>query len=338
MKLIAGITLVICLLSCGLKAQPKPLPDSIRLEYPDYHALLTFELRQYEENKSIIRNFPAQLANIVKHIKSSITATDQAKPHRVEVLYAEEKGIDQYTLQLSAISDPDTKVTVSEKTIVELLPPGWEVHVRMKQAEIRLYVPDLEQLEQLSGLNMEPVIAQLDKDPETHRQQRFGIISRIIVAGGQVQSTQTSHRLPNDMLGLHAGAGLGLVHERFYPEFNFALSFYLANRYKENHQRISAHYELKLFTGRTSEGDYLTQPASFLSVSYALNFGKDRPRWTGLGAGFLVHNRSDVFRGNTLKLFIESDIGSPKLNIIPELYLTDDYKRSVFGIKLNYKF
>lgn len=64
----------------------------------------------------------------------------------------------------------------------------------------------------------------------------------------------------------------------------------------------------------------------------------DRPRWTGIGIGFLVHNRSDLFTGKTLKLFIESDIGSPKLNVIPELYLTDDYKQAIFGLKLNYKF
>jgi hypothetical protein len=52
----------------------------------------------------------------------------------------------------------------------------------------------------------------------------------------------------------------------------------------------------------------------------------------------MVYNRSDVFTGKTLKIFFESDIGSPKLNILPELYLTNDLKHSVFGLKLNYKF
>jgi hypothetical protein len=52
----------------------------------------------------------------------------------------------------------------------------------------------------------------------------------------------------------------------------------------------------------------------------------------------MVHNKSDIFSGKTMKVFLESDIGSDKLNLIPELYLTDDFKKSVFGIKLNYKF
>lgn len=52
----------------------------------------------------------------------------------------------------------------------------------------------------------------------------------------------------------------------------------------------------------------------------------------------MIHNRSDMFTEKTLKIFLESDIGSEKLNIVPELFLTDDLKKSVFGIKLNYKF
>jgi hypothetical protein len=98
------------------------------------------------------------------------------------------------------------------------------------------------------------------------------------------------------------------------------------------------HYELKLFTGQSPEGAYRSWPASFVSASYALNFRKDRPRWGGVGAGLMVHNRSDFFTGKTLKLFMESDIGSSKLNIIPELYLTNGYKQALFGLKLNYKF
>lgn len=49
-------------------------------------------------------------------------------------------------------------------------------------------------------------------------------------------------------------------------------------------------------------------------------------------------NRSDLFRGKTLKLFLETDIGSSKLIIVPELFLTDDYKEAIMGVKLGYRF
>jgi hypothetical protein len=338
MKLITGITLLLCLSVGRVAAQPKPLSDSIRLEFPDFESLITFELRQYEKNKELIRNFPAQLSRILNHIQSSLRESDQSKPQQVEVSIDSEDDEEKYVINLHASNDAATKITVSGNAVVELLPPGWTIDMKMKDATIHVYAPDIQQLSQLSHVDLEPVLAHIDKDPETLRQKRFGLIARLIIADGKVRTAKTSHRLPGDMLGLHAGAGAGLLREKLYPEFNTTVSLYLANRYRENFQRFSAHYELKLFTGRSVEGRYLSQPASFVSLSYAVNFAKDRPHWTGIGAGFLMHNRSELFKGKTLKLFLESDIGSSKLNLIPELYLTDDYKEAILGLKLNYKF
>lgn len=336
--LITCITLLLCLYSSGLKAQPKPLPDSIRVEFPDQQSIITFELRQYAVSKSVIKDFPLKLSDLLKHIMSTTTESDRDKPRHITFVYTtDDDDVERNALTIREVSQ-ETKAVVSQNTVIELLPPGWEINIKMKHGEIHVYAPSLARLTELTQLNLDPVIQQLDGDPETFRQKRMGIISRIIFRENNVLTAKTTHRYPNDMLGLHAGAGVGLVHDKFYPEFNFTTSFYFANRYKENHQRISAHYELKLFTGQSLEGEYRSWPSSFVSVSYAMNFRKDRPRWTGLGAGFMVNNKSDLFTGKTLKLFLESDIGSSKLNIIPELYLTEDYKTAVFGLKLNYKF
>lgn len=338
MKLITGITLLLCLFFGRLTAQPKAFPDSIRLEFSDSESLITFELRQYQKDKALIRNFPEQLGHFLDHIQTSLTASGKSKPQRVNVVFDDEGGEGKYTI---SIREPDlaaTKITVSGNAVVELLPPGWVISVRMKDASIQVYAPRIEQLSELSHVDLEPVLAHLDNDPELQWQKRFGLIARIIVAQGKVRTAETGHRLPGDMVALQVGAGVGLLRERFYPEANFTAGLYLANRYRQNFQRISAHYELKLFTARSPEGAYLSQPASFVSLSYALNFRQGRPHWTGVGVGWLVHNRSDMFTGKTLKLFLESDIGSPKLNVIPELYLTNDYKQAVFGLKLNYKF
>jgi hypothetical protein len=339
MKLLVHcITLLLCLYSISLKAQPKSLPDSIRIEFPEYQSIITFELRHYSVNKSLIKDFPIQLRDLLKHVINSITEAERDKPKHIALVYTtDEDAMERHILTIHEVA-PETKATISQNAILELLPPGWEINIKMKEAEIHVYTPSLTRLTELTQLNLDPVLQKLEGDPETLRQKRMGIISRIIFREGDVQIAKTSHRYPNDMLGLHAGAGVGIVRDQLYPEFNFNTSFYLANRYKQNHQRISAHYELKLFTGRSLEGEYRSWPSSFVSVSYAMNFQKDRPRWTGLGAGFMVNNRSDLFTGKTLKLFLESDIGSSKLNIIPEIYLTDDYKTAIFGLKLNYKF
>ena len=338
MKLITGITVLLCFFFGVLSAQPKPLPDSIRLEFPELESLITFELRQYDQDKELIRDLPAQLRQLLNHLESSLTDTDKRRPHNVDVGFKGTDGDSGYSISVREPDQAATNITVSNNSIVELLPPGWTIAVVHKHARIHIYSPTITQLSELSQVGLDQVIGHIDKDPESHRQKRFGLITRLIVVGGEVQTAKSSHRLPGDMLGLHAGAGVGLLRDRFYPEFNMTTSLYLANRYRQNFQRISAHYELKLFTDRSTEGAYLSQPASFISLSYALNFSPERPRWTGIGAGFLVHNRSELFKGKTLKLFLETDIGSSKLNLIPELYLTDDYKEAIMGIKLNYKF
>jgi len=333
------VTLLLCLCSINGMAQPKPLPDSIRVEMPDQQSIITFELRQYDKNKGIIASFPKQLGDLLVHIMSSITEIELKEPKSIEVTYIyESEDTEKYSIKITEVPVSTTRVIVSKDAIRELLPQGWELQIKMKEAEIHLYTPNVERLRELTTVNLQTVIARLDGDEETQRQKRMGIISRVIVQNQEVVIATVEHRTPNDMLGLHAGAGVGLYQDNFYPEFNFVTSFYFANRYKENHQRISAQYELKLFTGSSPEGEYKVRPASFVSISYAMNFSKDRPRWTGLGIGLLAYDRSDFFSGKTMKLFLESDIGSPKLNIIPELYLTDDYRKAIFGIKLNYKF
>ena len=274
MKLsVKRITLLLCLCSLGVMAQPKPLPDSIRVELPDQQSIITFELRQYSVNKSLIKEFPSQLNDLLKHVVSSIPEAERDRPKRISFVYAtDDDDVERYTLSITDVTTPETKAIISQNVMVELLPPGWEINIKMKEAEIHVYAPRLAQLKELTQINLEPVVQQLDANPEMHRQKRFGDISRVVMSNNSVLIDKVSHRSPNDMLGLHAGAGVGLLQDKFYPEFSFMTGFYLANRYRENFQRISAHYELKLFTGKSPEGEYLSWPASFVSVSYALNF------------------------------------------------------------------
>ena len=78
---------------------------------------------------------------------------------------------------------------------------------------------------------------------------------------------------------------------------------------------------------------------SFLSVGYSKNFSDTKTgRWTTIGAGLLVSKSGNYFKGNTAKFFISTDIGNSKLNLVPEFYLTDNFSKFAFGLKLNYSF
>jgi hypothetical protein len=227
---------------------------------------------------------------------------------------------------------------VEDNTVLELLPPGWTITIRTERAVAHLYAPDLAAIEAISQSSFEPVLKHLETEDAFVNTKRMGVFTRVVMQDERVTPAGSGHRFPADMLGLHAGAGVGIAGDRIYPEFNSIVAIYLANRFSNNRQRIAAGYELKLFPGRSAENAFRSRPASFTTLSYGINFNAKRPRWTAIGVGYLIHNRSDLFAGKTLKVFLESDIGSDKLNIVPELFLTDDFKKSIFGVKLNYKF
>lgn len=336
----AFFLMIAILLPAFTFGQTRQYPDSIRVELPDPGAIAIFELRVYAKDKEIVRTFPARLATIVNHIKKSIPESQLRDSHIVDV--APDKTDDEKKRSHITITKKKADVTrlrVEEDTVLELLPSGWEITIRTERSMVHLYVPEFAELEAISKMNFEPVVTYLATEETFVNPARMGVFTRVVMQNERITpASSPGHRLPADMLGLHPGAGVGLAGDRFYPEFNVITAIYLANRFSNNRQRIAAGYELKLFSGRTEENAFSVKPTSFVILSYGINFRGDRPRWTALGFGYMVHNKSDIFTRKTLKIFLESDIGSEKLNIVPELYLTDDFKKSVFGIKLNYKF
>lgn len=341
MKTMSNFFLTIALLLPQfIFAQARQYPDSIRVELPEQGSIVIFELRVYTKDKEIIGTFPARLGEIITHIKKSIPESQWRDEYTV--LVTPDKTDDNKKrshIVITKKKEDVTRLHVEESTVLELLPPGWEITIRSERALVHVYVPDLTALEAISQKNFAPLVTHLATEDEFASPQRMGVFVRVIMRDDQIITADTpGHRLPADMLGLHPGAGVGIAGDRLYPEFNFITAIYLANRFHNNRQRIAAGYELKLFSGRSEENVFHSRPASFVTLSYGINFRGERPRWTALGVGYMVHNRSDMFTGKTLKLFLESDIGSEKLNLVPELYLTDDFKKSVLGIKLNYKF
>lgn len=331
-----GITL---LLPAFGFAQSRQYPDSIRVELPEQGAIVTFELRTYEKDKEIISAFPARMGEIITQINESIPESQWVDEHTVTVTPDKtDEDKKRSHIVIKRKNEDVTRLRVEDDTVLELLPPGWEIKIHMERAIVHAYVPDLAGLEAISRKNFDALITHLAAEDEFASEKRMGVFARVVMRDDTIITAGTGHRLPADMIGLHPGAGVGLTGDQFYPEFNFITAIYLANRFHTSRQRIAVGYELKLFSGRSEENAFRSRPASFVTLSYGVNFSDKRPRWTAVGIGYMVHNRSDMFRGKTLKVFLETDIGSDKLNIVPELYLTDDFKTSIFGIKLNYKF
>ena len=76
---------------------------------------------------------------------------------------------------------------------------------------------------------------------------------------------------------------------------------------------------------------------TFVTASYSRNLsGKDKkPFWVGMKAGYLLHDNTNNFDDSTLMLeMIVGGNDSSKFKISPQVYLTDNLKRVMPGIKL----
>jgi hypothetical protein len=142
------------------------------------------------------------------------------------------------------------------------------------------------------------------------------------------------------MLSLEAHTGIGLLGNKFFPEFNLATGLFLTDHFRFYSQRIEFTYNNMILAEQKMEGGFSTHVNSFLSLSYSRNFNRKsgQPRWVGLGTGYLIRNKGNYFQGTTMKFFMTLDILSDKVNLVPELYLTNDLKKGMFGVKLNYRF
>ena len=338
--------------SASAFSQRKPYPDSVKVEFPAEKSIVVFQLSHFPEQRAFIHQLPDILKNLAEQIQKSLPSSKQTEPNLIEVMHSQDGksvgfggsekfspggGPDKYSIVISQQS-PKTSLTVAGKATTELLPPGWELIMKGRDYIVSVYAPDLNAIKALSNVDLRPVTASVENDTKAFSTRRKGITSRIIYEGGSVVHSETNLSPISDMIGLHAGAAAGIVKGTVYPELNFSTALYLANRHNVLRHRLEVSYELKFFSGRKPEGEYTMHTNSFLNFSYSRNFSKERVRWTGIGAGYLINSAGDIFRGKTLKFFLESDIGSDKINIVPEFYLTNDLKDFNFGLKVRYKF
>lgn len=346
--------LFLCLLTTTHAQHTDFFPDSIRVEFPQKKALVIFEMKRYQKDTQFISTFPELSQWLLEYIVKASPADGKEKPKHIIVRLKpeSEKLIIRAGGAGSAfkregekaeitIEEPTTKTNllVRQNTIEELLPPGWEVTIHAQDVIVHIYATAFEGLEALSKQDFNSVVTTLNSDKGMEGIGKKRIEARFIFQDDKISQQVIEFIHPGDMLSLDIQAGVGLYRERFYPELTFVAGLHFNDRFSRTNQRIKASFSSMFFTEKQAEGGYETNVNSFVSLSYGRNFSRsDRPKWTSLGVGYLVHKRGDYFEGKTMKFFFESDIGSSKLNLVPEFYLTDDFKKFQYGLKLTYTF
>jgi hypothetical protein len=309
-------------------------PDSLRVELPDQKAIILFELKNIKENPQDVENFSDRVKKIQNYLTTSIA--DFSIPHQVVITENEQL---KQSITITQPAQQTTRLRIEDNEIQELLPPGWEIVWNSPASIIHLYIHDLNQLEYVSRVNFVTMASKLKTEAEQSFVGRKRMVAHTIIKNNETVFRDVKFQMPSDFLGIHFGIGFGNLQNKFYPELNVSVVVYRGNHFNQMRQKFGIDLQSQFFTTTNNDGR-LSNDNTFLSLSYGRNFSKanQRQRWTTLGAGLLIKQNGDIYQGNTAKFYFQTDIGNSKLNLVPELYLTDNFKKGLIGIKLNYIF
>ena len=335
-------------------SQPKfnLYPDSIRIEMTDIQALVVVEMREYRKDSLLLRNFPTHLGQLLEHIKVGYSPEVFGKgPMRIEVNETPE-GVKEVKLKqvpfgqkqvvsLSAQQNAITQMTITaEKGIIEVLPPGWEMYVITPRYKAKIYAADLAGLENIAKQDFSAIVSSLGSEKRVKELGRSSIESVYVLRNSEISERTINYTFPGDQISLSAQAGVGLFRDKFFPELSVRLGTQFRDRFRRENFRASLSYNFMFFAERAPEGGFTTNVNSFLSGMYEVNFnrGNGAARWSGLGAGVLLRRSGDYFTGNTAKFFVTHHVAGNRVQLVPEFYLTNDFKSFAFGMTLRYQF
>ncbi len=77
--------------------------------------------------------------------------------------------------------------------------------------------------------------------------------------------------------------------------------------------------------------------ASFITAGYSHNISKnlEKPFWVGIKAGYMIQNNTTTFDDKTIMLeMIVGESDSGKIKVSPQIYLTDNMKKVIPGLKI----
>jgi len=346
-------TLVLSFLALSVLAQPKfkLYPDSIRVEMPEQNGLVVFEFKEFTKSEAFVRNFGTTLRETLEIVrKSSSSDLTTSEPLRVEVRTGPEGtkevglGVQPYGEKSHVLIRPvepkQTVVTLlKDKGIVEMLPPGWEVILLAKTYRVTVYAADFTSLEQLTTVDFNQVADAIAKDEGMKTLGRKNIESQLILRNKQVEGKSIQYVFPGDQISLSLIGGVGVVQSTIYPEISARLGLTFRDRMRRPNFRTGLMASRMFMAKQTAEGFNLYSN-SFLSATIEKNFERNSgtASWSGLGIGFLVRQEGNYFQGNTAKFFITHSLPGSRFSMVPEFYLTDNFKKFNFGMTLRYSF
>lgn len=156
-------------------------------------------------------------------------------------------------------------------------------------------------------------------------------------------AADTSEKFMQIQTGFPA-IGVGLVRNQITPVMDFNVM--LRWKTSKHDFKIGPGISVNYFFEKDSNG-YHVFPNTFGKIEFFMkreNSAKilsdstknnsNSNRWFSIGVSYLLDASGDYFNGTTVKLFWTYDLG--KVNLSPELIITDDWKTFFPGIKITF--
>lgn len=306
-------------------------PDSVRIEFPDLEARIVVTLRSIGEAEDFVP-LERYIKFGIKTFEASVA--DLSVPHIMSISF--KKNFDKI-IEISETEKGVTKIITRRDSIIEMLPPGWEINMKGNHANIMVYARTFEQLKKLSEYNFSEVTDKVKADLANDKPNR-NYLASIVIRNGQIEKVDAFHRRVLDLLEMKVGTGIGLVNNTFYPMLNASVNLTFSDRYNVGRHRLTVNTTNMLFTAKRSDGSLKTNLQKFVNLSYNLNLSNSNedPVFVGLGAGYKLGNDGGGFQGNTMRVFANSTFG--RFTVSPELFITNGFKDAIGGISLGISF
>ncbi len=243
----------------------------------------------------------------------------------------------QSSITFKDISDADkTFIVLDDGISIKPMPIDLVLNLG-KDTQLHLLVSGLDKLDDLVSYNIADLINKVIEKQKTETPEIRRVAMSMTWKIDEDQTPQSLNHYRNteigDQISLMGTAGAGLVRNRLVPSIDIIVGFSLANKTRIKHQILAEASMLYLFDERP-EGGFNTDINTFVGASYFINTSSnpDEPYWFGAGLSYLAWRNGDFFDKNTLRLSLGAKFGK-QYSIMPELYISDGFKKAMPGVK-----
>lgn len=355
-------------------ADPDMLPDSVRIELPEYQSLVVFNMEKISESVHFINDLKKKYLPVILQAIQGINDTtmnqritittsgigilDFSDVEKLKMKKATYKGKEvnvmpldlakhKFFIEVNEIPNPKTKMMVYGDAIEYLIPQGYEIHiVSRRQGEIKIFAPDLATLKAVVALDLQSVVNSINTNMATESLGRKSLQARFVMKEGKIAYEKLNRRFFGDNLSVNAGVNFGFIGNQHYYGISPDVTVAFKNRFNIQSYKLVAQMNLMpVYTRQADKGYNLNVSTSF-SVAGSINLSlfdpTSRPAWIGLGFGFVPYDKkageTNLFPSAAYKYFLNTTVG--RFTISPEAYRfkSAGVKQMVAGLRIGYTF